>query len=400
MRLPIVTIALVWLSVVPTFRLSAQSDTATKWYDRFRFEGDMRVRFEMITMDENPDRGRVRIRMRTGFTVPISKTVTSGFRVATAEQGSVTSTNISLTGAFTLKNFGVERAYITWTPSPRFTMTGGKFGLPLIRPSGLIRSELVFDEDVAPEGFHEQFNLVLNKEGVLRRIALLGEQWTTLEVSDGPDTWMLGAQAIADLTFSPRVSATLGGGYYGYAHGKTLAAARNTNPGLFVSNSVVLRDGTVLAGGRSLTPPTGNPFASFVNDFKILSGTAGIVVDKVFGSRPLQVYGDVAHNTGAESENTAYWLSASAGALRKKGDWAASVIYTHVPTESVLSIYNYSDLGLGGTNNEGPIFQVQYRPSKDFTLSIRHHVLSAVNEATGISGGKIQRLMLDAGVAF
>ena len=400
MRLPIVTIALVALAARPAARLHAQQDTTVKWYDRFKFEGDMRLRFEMITMDENPDRGRMRIRMRTGFTVPISKTVSAGFRMATAEVGSVTSTNITLTGAFTLKNFGVERAYITWTPSNRFTMTGGKFGLPLIRPSGLIRSELVFDEDVAPEGFHEQWNVVLHKEGVLRRIALLGEQWTTLEVSDGPDTWMLGTQAVVDLTFSPRVSTTFGAGYYGYAHGQTLATARNSNPALLVSNSVVLRDGTVVPGGKALAPQASNPFARFVNNFEIMSGTAGIVIDRVFGSRPLQVYGDVAHNMGAESENTAYWLSASAGVLRKRGDWAASVIYAHVPTESVLSIYNYSDLGLGGTNNEGPIFQVQYRPSKDFTLSLRHHLISAVNEATGISGGKIQRLMLDAGVAF
>jgi hypothetical protein len=211
---------------------------------------------------------------------------------------------------------------------------------------------------------------------------------------------MLGTQAIADLTFSPRLSATIGGGYYGYVHGQTLATARNANSALLVSNSVVLRDGTVLEGGRSLSPPAGNPFARYVNDFEILSGTAGIVVDKVFGSRPLQLYVDAAHNLGAETENTAYWLSASAGVLRKRGDWAASVIYARVPTEAVLSIYNYSDLGLGGTNNKGPILQVQYRPGKDFTLSLRHHMITAVNDATGVSSGTIHRLMLDAGVAF
>ena len=102
MRLPFVTIALVALAARPAARLNAQQDTTVKWYDRFRFEGDMRVRFESIGVEENPDRGRIRIRMRTGFTVPVSKTVTAGFRIATAEVGSVTSTNISLTGASTI----------------------------------------------------------------------------------------------------------------------------------------------------------------------------------------------------------------------------------------------------------------------------------------------------------
>src|SRR5678815_19720 len=117
MRLPLVTIALVALAAGPAARLHAQQDTTVKWYDRLRFEGDMRVRFDYLGLDET-DRGRVRIRLRTGFTLPIAKTVTAGVRVATAEVGSVTSTNISLSGAFTLKNFGIERAYISWAPSP------------------------------------------------------------------------------------------------------------------------------------------------------------------------------------------------------------------------------------------------------------------------------------------
>jgi len=387
------------MAASPLVRLHAQQDTTAKWYDRLRFEGDMRVRFDYLGLDET-DRGRVRIRLRTGFTLPIAKTVTAGVRVATAEVGSVTSTNISLSGAFTLKNFGIERAYISWAPSPRFTMTGGKFQLPLIRPAGVFRTEMVYDEDVAPEGFHEQLNLVLNKEGVLRRIALLGEQWTINEVGDGPDTWMLGGQLAADLAFSPRVSGTITGGYFTYAHGKTLAAARNTNSALFVSNSVVLRDGTVLEGGKSLAPPTGNPFATFVNDFNLLNGNAGITVDQVFGRQPLNIYLDVVHNTGAESENTGYWAGITAGALRRRGDWTATVVYSRLETEATLSIYNYSDLGVGGTNNQGPIFQVQYRPGNNFTLSARHAIMSAVNEATGVSTKQIHRLLLDAGVAF
>lgn len=393
-------VAMVLLSAGSGARLSAQQDTTTRWYDRIRFEGDFRLRHETFASDDVTPRGRFRIRMRAGFTLPISKTVTSGVRLATAEPGSVTSHNVTFTGALTPKNIFLDRAYLTWTPSSRFTMTGGKFGLPLVRPAGLFRTEMLFDDEVAPEGFHEQVTLVQQKGGVLRRLAVLGEQWVLQELGDQPDTWMLGGQAVADLTFSVRTTAVITGGYYGYLRGKRLALARNGNSQLLVTNSVVLRDGTILTGGKSLAPAASNPFAEFVSDFQLINGSVGISVERVFGRMPLQVYVDVVHNAGATDERTGYWTALSAGTIRRTGDWAATVMYNRVPTEAVPSMYSYSDFGLGGTNNKGVIVQVQYRPGKDFTLSLRHHAITPVNAATAASDKTLHRLMLDAGVSF
>jgi len=397
MRPVFVTIALV---LAAAGRLVAQQDTTPKWYDRIRFEGDFRLRHESFFAEGAPTRGRLRIRARAGFTLPISKTVTSGLRLASSEPGVVTSSNVSLTGSLVPKSMVLDRAFLTWTPSSHFSVTGGKFALPLIRNPGLFRSELIYDEDVAPEGLHEQVTLVRRKTGLLRRLAVLGEQWTLQELGDRPDTWMLGGQAVADLAFSSRTTATIAGSYYGYIHGRTLAEARNSNNALFVSNSVVLRDGTVVPGGKPLAPSSSNPFATFLNDFELISGTAGLSIDRVFGRMPLQAYVDVVHNAGASEENTGYWASLSAGTLRRRGDWAATVVYARVPTEAVLSMYSYSDLGFGGTNSKGPMLQVQYRPGKDFTLSIRDHVMSAVNASTAVANTTLHRLQIDASVAF
>jgi hypothetical protein len=259
---------------------------------------------------------------------------------------------------------------------------------------------LIYDDEVAPEGFHEQVNLVLAREGVLRRLAILGEQWSMQEVSNGPDTWMIGTQGVAELAFSSRVTATVTTGYYSYLNGQQLATARNSNNALLVSNSVVLSDGTVLEGGRALAPPAGNPFASFVSEFELLTGAVGVSIDRVFGRMPLQMYVDVVHNLGASTERSGYWVGISAGSLRRRGDWAANVLYTRVQTESLISMFSYSDLGLGGTNVEGPVFQVQYRPGKDFTLSARHHLIRGANRSTAPTPNSLHRLLLDAAVAF
>jgi len=279
--------AVVALTVHRSAPAFAQQDSAPKWYDRIRFEGDFRLRQEFFSQTEAVPRGRLRIRLRAGFTLPITKTITTGMRVASAEVGNVTSHNVTLTGGLAPKNLVLDRAYLTWTPSSKFSMTGGKFPMPFARPAALFRTELIYDDEVAPEGFHEQVTLSQSKTGVLRRFAIMGEQWIMQELADQPDTWMLGGQAVADLAFSSRVTATLTGGYYGYLRGNQLALARNTNNQLLVTNSVVLRDGTVLDGGRGLAPTAANPFARFVSDFELVSGTAGISIDKVFGRMPL-----------------------------------------------------------------------------------------------------------------
>ena len=385
------------LLVCPVGRASAQE---AKWYDRIRFEGDFRLRHESFFQDDTSSRGRFRIRARAGFTFPISSTLTTGFRLASAEPGSVTSHNVTLTGGLTGKNFFVDRAFLTWSPSSLFTITGGKFANPLQRPAGLMRTELMFDDEVAPEGLHEQLTLVSSPEGTVRRFAILAEQWILSEVSNDSDAWMLGGQGVLDLGFGSRVTTTLTAGYYHYLHGDLLARLRNTNSALFVSNAVVLQDGTILEGGQTIAPPSGNPFDAFVSDFEILNASAGISIDRVVGRQPLQLYVDLAENTAAADQSSGIWTGLTLGALRQAGDWAATLVYTRVETESVVSMFSYSDLGFGGTNVEGPILTAQFRPVGTLTLSYRHHLTSSVAPVGGPPDRKLHRIMIDAGVSF
>ena len=392
------TASLVGCLLMAVTPLAAQEQQ--RWYERLRFDGDFRVRYESFRQEEAEDRGRLRIRLRAGFTLPITSTLTTGFRLASAEPGSVTSHNVNLSGGLTPKNLFIDRAWLSWTPSDRFTITGGTFGNPLERAPGLMRSELIFDDEVAPEGFHQQVTLVASDDGVLRWLAVLGEQWTLQEFSDRADSWMLGGQAVMHLAASERSRITLTAGYYGFLRGNALAQARNSNSALFITNAVVLEDGTVLEGGQSLSPPTGNPFQRFANDFRLINGSAGISLDRAVGSSPIQLYGDVVYNDGAEDQNLGWWAGLSVGAIRQAGDWAIAGLYTRVEQESVLSMYSYSDLGLGGTNVEGPILSLQYRPMGSLTLSYRHHLVRPVTAVAGLSDERLHRILVDAAVSF
>lgn len=381
--------------------LVAQEAAEPKWYERVRFEGDFRLRYEGFSGTEFQDaRGRMRLRFRAGLSLPIGATLTTGFRLASLEPGSVTSHNVSFTNTTLPKTIALDRAWLTWTPSARFTATGGKFANPLVRPEGLMRTELAFDDEVSPEGFHQQVTVLSSRSGTVRRLALLTEQWSMLEFSTGADSWMLGGQAVADLGFGSRVTARLTGGFLGYLHGAQMATARNGNGALLVTNAVVLRDGTIVEGGKAIAPTAGNPFARFYNDFEIVTASAGVTVERVVGRMPLQLYLDAAHNAAADEDASAWWAGLSVGRLRAAGDWAATALLTRVEKEAVLSMFSYSDLGTGGTNQHGPVFQVQFRPARDVTLSIRDHLMRPILPVDGVASGTLHRLQIDAGVSF
>src|SRR5262249_60349313 len=54
--------------------------------------------------------------------------------------------------------------------------------------------ELVLDEDVAPEGLNETFQLLSQPHGALDQVKLHAFQWTFAEVSNQQDGWTFGGQ--------------------------------------------------------------------------------------------------------------------------------------------------------------------------------------------------------------
>jgi hypothetical protein len=387
-------------SLVAVRPLAGQSTEPAKWYDRIQFNGDLRVRYDGIYQDLEQDgdlRTRLRFRLRFGVTAPITTNLTAGFRLATNEGGDPTSGNVTLGSSLTSKEIAVDRAFITWAPGKVFSITGGKFASPLFRPAAVIRSEMIFDEDYAPEGLHETFKLVSRKEGLVRGFTVHLAQWYIQEYSKANDVFMLGGQGVLDLKPGERSSLTVAGGYYNYVRGKQLAQSRNSNSQIKVTNSVILRDGTLLEGGQLLKPDPDNPFDRYLYNFEMLNGSVAWQRDRTVGKAALQLYADLVHNAGAAEDRFAYYAGIGLDSRSTPG-WNFSATYTHVEQEAVLSTYSYSDLGLGGSNQKGPILQVQYRPARNVTLSARHHIVTPIKVVA--SDKVLQRLQVDAAVSF
>src|SRR5207245_7741353 len=143
------------------------------WLGRTTVFGDVRYRHEGFYHQPHPKgavvtaRNRERIRARLGVRVAFSDELSATIRGASGNPDDPISTNETLTGNFSRKHFNLDWAYLTFTPGRSFgirpgavSFNAGKFPNPIFRVG-----EMVFDEDLSPEGASETFQLLASPLG-------------------------------------------------------------------------------------------------------------------------------------------------------------------------------------------------------------------------------------------
>jgi hypothetical protein len=393
-----------------------KQDKSLDWLSRFSFSGDLRVRGEGFYQGEGPAanaRSRMRYRLRFGAQMKISDELLAGVRLASGDSNDPVSTNETLTNLFTRKPVSIDHAYIMLTPKETIglgdfawnpiTLYAGKFTNTFFKPRAVMVSELIFDDDLSPEGLAETFTLYEGSEGLLRRFQLNAAQWVVRENSRSGDAWMMGGQAVVALQPLASTRLTLAVGDYFFSKTDAIAQARAGNSALKITNSVILKDGTVVKGGRSLTPGTGDKdFRRFLGGFNIVNASMQLDFNTGYAQWPFSLMADFAHNTDAKNgRDIAIWAGASLGATRNPGDWAFSLAWARTETDSVLSTFSYSDFGRdGGTNNQGPFVRVDYMLFPRLTISAKNHFVSFIDRPKGQSNATLNRFQLDAQVTF
>jgi hypothetical protein len=393
-----------------------KADRSLDWLNRFTFSGDVRARMEGFYQDEGRNanaRSRMRFRLRFGAQMKISDELLAGLQLASGDLNDPISTNETLTNMFTRKPISINQAYITLTPKESIgladlpwnpvAITMGKFSNQFFKPRAVMSSELIFDDDLVPEGLHQTFTLYDRSEGLLRRFQVNAAQWIYREMARAADGWMFGGQAVGVFQILPSARLTIAMADYYFSKEDLIAQARNSNSALKVTNSVILNDGTIVRGGASLAPGTGaKQFRRFLGGFNVINGSLQLDYNTGYAKWPLVLMADFAHNTDAKRGNDiAIWAGASLGQTRNPGDWAFSVAWARTETDALLSAFSYSDFGRdGGTNVQGPFVKVDYMLFPRLTISAKNHFISYVDRPRGESNSLLHRFQLDAQVAF
>ena len=126
----------------------------SSWVDKLEISGDLRGRFELMTVDDETTRSRMRGRARVGISAEVNEQMRAGVRIATGSDESPTSTNQSI------EDFGNKRAiwldlmYMAYEPEgiEALDIVLGKMKKPWMAVS-----DLMYDGDVNPEGVNAKY---------------------------------------------------------------------------------------------------------------------------------------------------------------------------------------------------------------------------------------------------
>jgi len=378
------------------------------WLSRFTLFGDIRVRHEGFYQDGVTARNRQRFRLRVGTRLKVSDELEGGIRLVSGDPNEIVANNQTMTDVFTRKPINIDNAYITVRPGKSiglekafFSITAGKFNVNFFRPRAIMGSEMVYDEDLTPEGMSQEITLFEGKDW-LRSVKLNAGQWAAKEFTAGDDSYMLGEQIQVAMAPTPTTQLTLAVADYYFLNSEFIAQERNRNSALVLTNSVVLRNGTVVPGGDLITPNAQNPIQSFYGGFNVFDLSGQLILDTGYPRWPFTLMFDYAHNFQARLGNDdAYLIGAGIGQTRDPGDWAFSALWTRVETDSVISMFTLSDYGRrGGTNVQGPILKLDYMLMPRLTLTTKGYFVNFIDRPKGLTNSMVNRLQFDALFAF
>jgi hypothetical protein len=354
-------------------------DTAlAKWIDLIKFSGDLRIRHESFFYSGAPatvDRSRQRFRLRVGSDIKI-KDFTVVIRLASGS-GEAVSTNQSFDNLFTQKALWIDRAYIVWQGSNTkwLKLNAGRMANPFFV---VYSGDIVWDDDVNPEGFAENINAKVGEKTVL--FVNLGQMIMDEDSGDNHDQWLFGQQIGVTVEPAGNVKATLAAAYY-----DALNTGRNT-----LSQNPV-QQGNSRTGGGVL-----------INRYKVADVALAVTVNT--GSLPVAVMGDYVRNladttngAGVATGNVGYQLGAILGRADDANTFEVAYFFKNVQTDATLADISDSDFGNGGIDRRGHIMWAAYNPMKYVQLKVKYFITET---DTPNVVGDVNRVQADVSVKF
>lgn len=303
------------------------------WTDSIAVKGDIRLRYDGIREEGNPDRDRARFRFRLGLTADVNENVKAVIQLASGGDNPV-STNQSFDDGFDRKDIGLDLVYLDWTLNNKTHVYGGKMKNPLHRAGG---HALLWDSDLNPEGIAIQYE----SGGFFATTGLLFVE----ERSSTDDSLLMALQGGYEFELSDGVRLTAGAGYMSYSD---------------TIGNAPFYDGN--ARGNSV-----DVNGDLVLEYKELEVFAEL--DMKLGDLPFTVFADFVQNSDASAEDSGLAFGAAIGKASDPGTWHASWAYQDLEADAVISTFTDSDFGGGGTDNKGHVLKGRYSLRDNWALA-------------------------------
>ncbi len=309
------------------------------FWDRVSPFINMRLRHEWDGRRGSENRDRERVRLRVGANVTLDEEWSGGFRIRTGDPGDAQSPYHDLGRSSSREMFGswelnIDRAFLRYRPPflDASWITAGKFGHPFA--SNPIFGELVWDDDVSPEGIAAGYRFSPDADV---SVDLTVGQYLLVANNSDSEVGAFVAQAAARVKVSDQTNAMLALGWYRYSN--------IDDPG------AVLHDaGNLLVGGE------------FVSDFRIVNPILSLSYTG-FGV-PLTLSGEYILNTGAKGaaadRDEGFAVGVSVGQTQAPGDWQAYYQWQRIQQDAVFSAFAQDDFQQV-TNFRGHVFGIRHK---------------------------------------
>jgi len=307
---------------------STSGALASAWSERLKVSGDMRVRAQGDYSDKNGrDRVTGQVRARLGASFAVNERVTVGARLVTGDSNDPNSTDVQLSNwdddfevsldlAYAQLNFGNLKVY------------GGKI------PQPFVRTDLVWDGDVNPQGVSAVYKQPLANGGAWRANALL---FAIDSQAAGADSYMGGVQLGFDSPSWGPFKFDVSAGYYDYSLGSMVGG----DSGDWRSNRLDMN-------GR------------YLSDYRLLDIVTGISWQGSNAKWPLRIVGDYVRNLGAvDNEDTGFGVDVTLGRASQAGDWRLTYGYSKTDVDAVMAAFSHDNLGIA-TNYKLHALTVDY----------------------------------------
>lgn len=345
------------------------SNALAAWTETITVKGDLRFRNEHISDESSGsklERTRHRLRARVGLGANVTDTLTATVRLATGE--SVTdpsSTNQTLDGYASKKLFLLDLAYLDWKAVENLNVWAGKMPVPYFQAG---KSELVFDNDLTPEGLAVKYAHDFEPVSVWANVA---QSWLDETNANARDVVLYGGQ--------------LGVTYKQEAWTVTTGIASYNFSQIKGSTAVSTNGNTVTTTGATST---------YDFDYKLTNYFVELGFNA--GGLPLTVYADMVNNSEATDNKEASLYGVRVGKSKEVGDWYADVNYREVKRDAVLGIWTESDFAGGTTDSKGYKGTVSYVAAQNTSIGLTHYA----NEKPLQNSRAYARTQLDFNVSF
>ncbi|MBP6187799.1 MAG: putative porin [Azonexus sp.] len=397
----------------------AEPNAVPSWLDRIKWEGDIRVRYQMeefaksnaspddyflalssspettraasfipVSANTQTDRERFRVRARLGMLAKVSDDWSAGVRLATGTTSDRVSTNQTLGQDFNKYQFLLDRAYVKYDPAEWFSVTGGRI------PNPWMSTDLVWSENLNFEGFAATLKPSFSG-GDFRPFLTVGA-FPLRE--DGPPSkssrWLRGAQVGAKWQLMPNSRLSFGMALYDFdnlegrpetqANYQSFLLGGSATYGQYEYGSGLRQKGNTLFDTAYQSDT--NSIWGLASKFRPVNLTASLdlahfdpvhvvltadyVKNTAFDRSEIQRRTGVALKDGKDY-GYLFKLAVGMPKLEKRHDWQTSFAYRYLGSDATVDGFTDSDFGLGGTNLKGYQLGMNYGVDQNAWLSLR-----------------------------